>query len=291
MSDFKLATPADFRYLPTILSHGWCVLPPFSYSDGVLRRIEKLHDREIVRFAVREDADGLRVTTDAALTSDVQREIGGVIGRCLMFDHDLLPFYDLVRDLPEYQWVARAKAGRLLASPTVWEDLAKTLLTTNTTWAMTIGMVSRLVTLGDPAPGGEHCFPTPEQIAALDPEALNQQVRAGYRGAYLHALATALATGALDVEAWRDPALASSEVYKAIKRIKGFGDYAAGAMMRLLFRFDQLGLDSVCRTMYAQRFNGGKPASDREIAAYYAPFGIWGGLAVWMDVMREDLLG
>jgi hypothetical protein len=43
--------------------------------------------------------------------------------------------------------------------------------------------------------------------------------------------------------------------------------------------------------MYAQRFNGGKPASDREIAAYYAPFGIWGGLAVWMDVMREELLG
>jgi 3-methyladenine DNA glycosylase/8-oxoguanine DNA glycosylase len=112
-------------------------------------------------------------------------------------------------------------------------------------------------------------------------------VRAGYRGAYLHELATRIAAGEVDVEAWRDPALPSAEVYKALKRLKGFGDYAAGSMMRLLGRFDQLGLDSVCRTMYAQRHNAGNAASDREIAAYYEPFGIWRGLVVWLDVMQE----
>ena len=37
----------------------------------------------------------------------------------------------------------------MLVSPTVWEDLAKTLLTTNTTWAMTKSMVARLAALGD----------------------------------------------------------------------------------------------------------------------------------------------
>ena len=42
--------------------------------------------------------------------------------------------------------------------------------------------------------------------------------------------------------------------------------------------------------MYAQRYNGGSAASDREIAAYYEPFGVWRGLVVWMDVMREEIL-
>ena len=305
MSEFRLAVPPDFRFLPTVFSHGWCDLLPFSFDEStrMLGRLHKLRDGLIVHVTVtmyektddltvtvHEKADDLTVTTDTTITPEQQAEIGALVGRCLSFDHDLTPFYDLVRALPEYSWIERARAGRMLVSPTVWEDLAKTLLTTNTTWAMTKGMVSRLVTLGDEAADEAHCFPTPEQIAALDPEALNREVRAGYRSTYLHTLAVAVAEGRLDVEAWRDPSLSSAEVYKALKQIKGFGDYAAGALMRLLGRFDQLGLDSVCRTMYAKRFNDGNPASDREIAAYYERFGDWRGLAVWMDVMREWII-
>lgn len=292
MTSFVLETPADFRYLPTLLSHGWCVLHPFGYSEpDTLHRVQQLSDGTITAFDVREISGVLTVTTHENVTPEQQQEIGAVMARVLSFDHDLTPFYAAVRDLPEYDWIAAAGAGRMLVSPTVWEDLAKTLLTTNTTWTMTKGMVARLVTLGTPAGRNRHVFPTPEQIAVYDPQTLNQQVRAGYRGAYLHELATAIASGQIDPETFRDPSLSSAEVYKALKRIKGFGDYAAGAMMRLLMRFDQLGLDSVCRTMYAKRFNGGSPASDREIAAYYDAFGEWRGLAVWMDVMREEIVG
>jgi 3-methyladenine DNA glycosylase/8-oxoguanine DNA glycosylase len=288
---FPLSAPSDFRYLPTVLSHGWCTLPPFSYDEqGTLTRVQQLASGRMVRFDVRDGGDGLLVTSSADLTPDEQREIGAVLARCLSFEHDLSPFHDLIRAHPEYAWIETVGAGRMLVSPTVWEDLAKTLLTTNTTWAMTKGMVHRLVMLGD-AENDLHTFPEPEKIAALDPDRLNQHIRAGYRGAYLHELATRIAGEKLDVEAWRDPALSSVEVYKALKTIKGFGDYAAGAMMRLLGRFDQLGLDSVCRTMYAQRYNGGRAATDREIAAYYEPFGAWRGLVVWLDVMREELLG
>ncbi len=291
MTRFNLPAPPDFRYLPTVLSHGWCTLLPFSYDEqGTLTRVQKLRGGQIVRFDLRDDESGLVVTSAVDLLPEQQAEIGAVVVRCLSFDHDLSPFHDLIRAHPDYQWIETVGAGRMLVSPTVWEDLAKTLLTTNTTWAMTKGMVSRLVALGDASPEGDTTFPEPERVAAYDPDALNQQVRAGYRGAYLHELATRIASGRLDVEAWRDPALPTSEVYRALKQIKGFGDYAAGAMMRLLGRFDQLGLDSVCRTMYAQRHNGGQAASDREIAAYYEPFGIWRGLVVWLDVMRDEIL-
>ncbi|MEP7293559.1 MAG: 3-methyladenine DNA glycosylase [Chloroflexota bacterium] len=295
MTQFTLATPPGFRYLPTVLSHGWCILPPFSYDDetATLGRFQKLSDGQIVHFTVcaeETSENGLTVTCRANLSTEQQAEISRVVARCLSFKADLRPLHDLVHAHPAYGWIETVGAGRMLCSPTVWEDLAKTLLTTNTTWAMTISMVTRLAALGDPAPDGGHAFPTAQQIAATDPDTFNQQVRAGYRGAYLHQLAGAIASGALDVEAWRDPALSSVEIYKALKRIKGFGDYAAGAMMRLLVRFDELGLDSVCRTTYAQRYNAGSAATDREIAAYYAPFGAWRGLIVWMDVMREEIL-
>jgi 3-methyladenine DNA glycosylase/8-oxoguanine DNA glycosylase len=287
---FTLPAPPDFHFLSTVNSHGWCVLAPFSYDErGTLTRVQKLRSGRIVRFDARDGNPGLTVISDTALTKSQQREVGAVIARCFSFDHDLSPFHDLIHEHPTYAWIEAVGAGRMLVSPSVWEDLAKTLLTTNTTWAMTKGMVSRLATLGEGLDDA-YAFPEPERIAALDPDALNQHVRAGYRGAYLHELATDIAAGTLDVEAWRDPALPSGEVYRALKQIKGFGDYAAGAMMRLLGRFDQLGLDSVCRAMYAQRYNGGQPATDREIAAYYEPFGAWRGLVVWLDVMRAYIL-
>ena len=119
---------------------------------------------------------------------------------------------------------------------------------------------------------------------------LNAHVRAGYRGDYLHLLATRIAKGELEVESWRDADLPSDEVYKRIKALKGFGDYAAGNMLRLLGHFDRLATDSACRTVYKDSINKGVAAADdKEIAAYYQPFGQWRGLVQWMDVMEDYL--
>ena len=294
MPHLLVTAPPGFRFLPTVLSHGWCVLPPFAYDEAsaTLSRWERLSDGSIVQLALRKGEDAETVDVDVsgldALSAAQADEIRVVVARILSFEQPLQAFYDLVRDRPAYAWVERAGAGRMLVSPMVWEDLAKTLLTTNTTWRMTKDMVRRLTALGDPAADGVFTFPTPAQVAAHAPESLNAHVRAGYRGAYLHGLALAIAEERLDPEAWRDPALSSAEVYRQIRSVKGFGDYAAGALMRLLGRFDQLGLDSVCRTMFRKQWNQDQPATDRDIAAHYEPFGEWRGLAVWMDVIRED---
>lgn len=296
MTTLALTAPAGFRFRSTISSHGWCVLHPFGYDADVphVTRIQRLGDGRLVHLTLRGgetpdavfvDVDGLDGTMTAAETA----EIGAVAGRILGFDQNVDAFYELARALPGYDWVERAGAGRMLVSPTVWEDLAKTLLTTNTTWRMTRDMVARLVTLGDADAQGRHSFPTPEQVATLTPDALNAHVRAGYRGASLHALALDIAEGRLEPERWHDPALTASEVYRELLALKGFGPYAAGAMMRLVGHFDELGLDSVCRAAYRDRWNNGISASDKEIAAHYAPFGRWRGLAVWMDVMRDEL--
>src|SRR5579862_8896039 len=173
MTRFSIAPPPDFRYGPMVLSHGWGSLAPFSYADGILSRVHKLSDGQIIRFDVRWQKNKLAVTSASDLTPRQKREISEIVARVLSFDYDLTPFHDLIRAHPTYGWIETVGAGRMLISPTVWEDLAKTLLTTNTTWAMTIGMVSRLAALGDANADGDRAFPEPEQIAALDPEALN----------------------------------------------------------------------------------------------------------------------
>jgi len=297
MQSLRLAAPSGFQFRPTALSHGWCVLRPFAHDDasGQVSRVQRLADGGLVHLTmaageapgeVRVVVDGLETPLTLARLAEVETTVGRILG----FDQRVEDFHALARAMPGYDWVERAGAGRMLVSPTVWEDLAKTLLTTNTTWRMTKDMVARLVTLGEADAHGRHSFPTPAQVAALDPEALNAHVRAGYRGAYLHALALDIAEGRLDPERWRDPALQGADVYREMLALKGFGPYAAGAMMRLVGHFDELGLDSVCRAAFRTLWNNGEPAADREIAAHYAPFGRWRGLAVWMDVMRDEIV-
>ena len=71
----------------------------------------------------------------------------------LRLDEDMSAFYAVAAADPELEWVA-AGAGRMLRSPTVFEDLVKTICTTNCAWSGTVRMVSALVEhLGAPSAG------------------------------------------------------------------------------------------------------------------------------------------
>jgi len=56
----------------------------------------------------------------------------------------------------------------MLRAPTVFEDVVKTICTTNTAWSGTRKMTSALVeNLGVAAPGGGHTFPTAQAMARM----------------------------------------------------------------------------------------------------------------------------
>ena len=89
----------------------------------------------------------------------------------LRLDQDLSPFYLRAAEDPDLAWATRG-AGRMLRSPTVFEDVVKTVCTTNCAWSATVRMVDALVThLGDPALGGDgplsNAFPTPGRWPTL----------------------------------------------------------------------------------------------------------------------------
>jgi 3-methyladenine DNA glycosylase/8-oxoguanine DNA glycosylase len=294
MSTLTLPTPPDFKFWTTVSSHGWCALPPFGYDDATrtLERIEQLSDGQVVKLTISDAQNGSLAIRVEGLSGKISPkrgdEIRAIVSRCLNFDQNLSTLHVLVREHPRYQWIEQVGAGRMLSAPTVWEDLVKTLLTTNTTWNMTIQMCRRLVTLGEPYAGGGHAFPTAKHIASLQTDELNAHVRAGYRGAYLHLLATRVVSGELDIESWRGADLSADEVYKRVKSLKGFGDYAAGSVLKLLGHFDRLATDTECRAVY-KKINGDTPFTDKDIVCYYEPFGRWRGLIQWMDVMQDNL--
>ncbi len=296
-----IRAPSGFSFYAIIYSHGWYQLPPYRYDESArwLYRVQQLVDGTLVPLRMTDaiHASGHEVVyfdvmDDIVLSPDQTNELERIIRRILTLDWDIDPFYDALKGHPDYAWIPAARAGRMLIAPTVWEDLAKTLLTTNTTWAQTRGMCNRLCELGLPYTANDtnvhFAFPTPQQIASYTPEQLDEHIRAGYRSAYLHTLAMQIADGELDVEAWHRPDIDSVTLYNNVKSLRGFGDYAAGTMLRLLGHFDRIAIDSEARAAY-RRIAGRDAVTDKDIQTYYARFGAWCGLVMWMDIIRPDV--
>ncbi len=289
-ASFVLPAPAHFNFLATVHSHGWLQLPPFTWLPES-ERLEYVFESPsgvVARMWLMLEGRSLRVMQpDARRAGDLQEEITDMARRMLELDRDLRPFYQFMRAQDGYDWLEERGRGRILTCPDAWENLAKILLTTNCNWAQTVQMCRRLCQLGAPHPTvpGLQAFPSPKRIAAMSFDELAESVRAGYRNAYLHELAEKIASGAVDPESWHK--LDSDELFRAVKSLKGFGDYAAATYTRLAGRYDRLAIDSTARAMFAARYKDGVKGSDQDIRDHYARFGDWRGLVLWQEIMRH----
>jgi N-glycosylase/DNA lyase len=208
----------------------------------------------------------------------------------LRLDEDLSGFYVLAADDPALAW-AVAGAGRMMCSPTVFEDLIKTICTTNCAWSATVRMVSALVgELGTAATGAHErrAFPEPATVAEAGEGFFRDVARAGYRGPYLRAVADDVASGRLDLEVLRDPSLPDEEVADRLLQIAGVGPYAMAHMMMLLGRYRRLILDSWTRPKY-RRVSGRRRITDKGMERAFRRYREFAGLAFWL-VLTEDWL-
>jgi N-glycosylase/DNA lyase len=211
--------------------------------------------------------------------------LAGVASHMLRLDADLSPFYEIAREDPDLAW-ACAGAGRMLRSPTVFEDVVKTICTTNCAWSATVRMTGALVAeIGLEAPDGRRAFPSAKAMAKAGEGFYKDVVRAGYRGPYLRGLAADVAAGSLNLETLNDPELPDDEVAERLLALPGCGPYATAHMMMLLGRSSRLILDSWTRPKYA-RLNGRK-ASDKTIDRRFRRYGDHAGLAFWLYLTRD----
>ena len=181
----------------------------------------------------------------------------------------------------------------MMRSASVFEDVVKTICTTNCAWSGTERMVGAIVgTLGDDAGDGWRTFPSAEQMAEA-PEAFYRDVaRAGYRGPYLRTIAERATMGQLDLErllAGHPAGLDDAEVRETLLALPGVGPYAASHIMMLLGRYQPLILDSWTRPTFARL--SGETLDDRAIEARFARYGAHAGLAFWLYLTRDWVEG
>jgi 3-methyladenine DNA glycosylase/8-oxoguanine DNA glycosylase len=210
------------------------------------------------------------------------------LSECLRLTENYSEYYREVKRFPKYRWIAQAKAGRMLRAPTVFEDIIKMICTTNCNWSLTEIMINNLVSkLGISFDDSHKSFPSPEAIAETTEQFLRKNIKAGYRSPFLLEFANNVANGNLDVESWRSSDVPTSELYKELRLIKGIGEYAAGNILKLLGRYDYLGLDSWVRSHYYHLYHKGRKVNDRTIEQRYKPFGKWRGLFFWMEMTKH----
>ncbi len=183
-------------------------------------------------------------------------------------------------------WVAHG-AGRMLRSPTVFEDVVKTVATTNCSWALTTKMTTAFVEhLGDAAPDGRRAFPSAAAMAAADESFYREVARTGYRAPYFRELARSVASGEVDLEALTDPEPPDDDVEARLLALPGIGPYgAAHVMLTSLGRYSRLVLDSWTRPTYAKL--AGRATKDAAIERRFRRYGDWSGLAFWLYLTRD----
>ena len=270
--------PVDFRR--TLVSHGVASLPP-SHIDEDMWTLE-------VTLPSGRSARTVRVSEGRAGYAQVEGATNSILVQLrhmFRLDEDLSAFYTVARADPQLVWAATG-AGRMLRSPTVFEDVIKTVCTTNAAWGGTVRMVTALVDhLGVASPTGGRTFPRPAAMAEAGVDFYRDVARAGYRGPYLRTIAQDVASGALDLEQLNDPELPVEEVETRLLALPGVGPYAAAHVMLIaLGRYSRLVLDSWTRPAYAKF--AGRKASDKTIERKFRHYGDFAGLAFWLQMTR-----
>ena len=287
---FIIQGPQGFDFGLTARSHGWYDLAPFILDAESTSLSYVLRDSagRVARVSMSPVEGGVSCRVESRDLKNSRGFVKGRVAHILRFDEELSDFYRLVSQDSSLRWVKRRGAGRLLRSATVFEDLVKTICTTNCSWALTKVMVANLVAhLGEGDEVFGRAFPTAEAMAEMNEGFYRDVVRAGYRAPYFMQLARQVARRELDPEAWLDPGIPISELKKQIKSVKGVGDYAAENLLKLLGRYDGLALDSWLRAGFYSKHNGGKKCADAKIQRFYEKFGKWKGLAIWCDMTEE----
>ena len=276
--EISISTPSEFSFSETVCAHGWRRLLPFVWHEDeqTLERVERLPNGLVVTLSIRATAGALTVEVS---DGDDVTEVPSLVRRMMQLDVPMDEFHRFCAAHPELCHIPFRKQGRMLRSPTLWEDCCKVIATSNTTWTQTIGMTARLVEhFGSPLPADptRRAFPTPGQLASVPFDVFAAKARMGYRNAYVHAIATQIATGRLDLEAWQSAGLPAPELRKRLLTLPGIGPYGAACLMLYLGKPEHVNADSWARMLLSKEL--GHPVTDQQVRAFFESYGEWRGL-------------
>ena len=225
----NIAPPPDFDLARDVCSYGYFLLEP-NHWDPDERSFARVLDLAAgaAGVAIIQQRSGvLRARFDRSLSRAEQSEARTQIARMLALDVTASEVAEFHRADPRWKKSGR---GRLFRSPTLFEDVIKTVTSCNVSWPSTITMNRRLCeTLGRPSPTGPRAFPTARRLARASPQTLRARCRVGYRDARMVELSKLFIQGEIDERWLADPATDDEAVFKFLKSLPGIGSSTAVA--------------------------------------------------------------
>jgi 3-methyladenine DNA glycosylase/8-oxoguanine DNA glycosylase len=303
VTPLKLTVPADFVLARDVCSYGYFLLEPNHWepsthtfrttfdlgNKAVTVRITQGpspdQDRKHTYRSLRESAGKpLTVRPDVPLTAAEKKLARSAIERMLHLNETqerIGEFHTLDKRFK------KTGRGRLMRSPTLFEDVLKTVTSCNVQWPSTIIMNRRLCeVVGQASKSGLRAFPTAERLAAMRPAALRARCRVGYRDARMIELARMFAEGEIDPAWVEDPATTDEALWDALLEWPGIGPYAAANIMQLLGRYHRLPLDteSVRHGRDLLGFKGSSAKIMKRVHKHFEPFGEHRFRSYWFEL-------
>lgn len=209
------------------------------------------------------------------------------IDRMLRLDKNLVNFHRL------YPEAGKRGFGRLYRSPTLFEDMVKTITNCNMKWGGTVEMNAKLCR----NVGSDGAFPTPEEICAVGPDFLKENCRVGYRGKYIWALAQSIVEGRLDMakDLGSTPSGACNfereVVQKQLLKLSGIGPFAANNILQLMGYFDSHPYDTETVRLWKEDFGAPKNATKADVferaKVHYSKYAPYEFTAYWYDLWKN----
>ena len=282
---FNLPARPPFNFQSVVQSHGWGQCLPFRLEEktGNLSYTLRLSSGKIAALLISAYPDGIQVET-VSLSGPEKREVDSALDWMFALDMDLSAFYNAIRGEAPLSHVEERALGRVLRSPTFFEDVIRTILTTNTLWTATIRMTANLVNqFGEPLPTDPQrkAFPTPERLASSTEAQLRTETRLGYRAPYILNLAQRVTSNELNLESFKTSKLPTIELRKELMKIQGIGPYAAANLLMILGRADYMPIDSWALKMVSQEWHDGQTVTPAQVQAAFEKWGEWKGLVYW----------
>lgn len=288
--------PDFYDLYMTCHAHGWINLSPFSWDyEKHILLFAALVENNPIDIAATQSGQSIKVTiiSHQKLDSSSKSKVKAIISRSLGLDIDTSGILNAAQRIgPEYIKLIKKGAGRLLRSPTLWEDAAKTLFTTNCSWFLTQKICNSACseTFVQPAPSGAKPFPSPESFSQYSADRLKQMIPVGYRAGYLKLLAETFSA---------DPTLQNIETNgfdyqvadKLVRSIKGFADYAAAHLLILAGFYNEIPIDTVVVSYLKRNHRVRKPKSF--INRHYRKWGKykWWGFKLEKMLNKQNWLG
>jgi 3-methyladenine DNA glycosylase/8-oxoguanine DNA glycosylase len=305
-ASLQLSATEPFWFEDLIFAHGWVRLAPYCWRDDtkLLERVEYLPSGRVVLLRLAPIVSGgptsVVVATIHGVTSVTEEDtlaLRARLHRAFVLNETFEGWHQCCATEPGLSQARVRRQGRMLRSPTVFEDVVKTICSINTTWAQTKNMVACLVEhygsggriLGE----ARRAFPDPAVLAAADPATLRDRARVGYRAETLITVARSVTEGRLDLEGLQDRARPDEEVAGILSAVRGLGPYAVAHMLMLLGRYDHLPVDTWLRRTVREAWFAGRSVSDAEILASFERFRPYRSLAYrfydWEGAMRQEI--